>query len=33
VDAGEWEADGGLFAKEAFGVIDQICKTRKPVVV
>ena len=33
VDAGEEEADGALSTEEAFGVIDQICETGKPVVV
>jgi len=33
VDAGEREAEGVLSTEEAFGVIDQICETGKPVVV
>jgi radical SAM protein with 4Fe4S-binding SPASM domain len=33
VDAGDREADGVLSTQEAFGVIDQICETGKPVVV
>jgi len=33
VDAGELEAEGVLSTKEAFGVIDQIRETGKPVVV
>jgi AdoMet-dependent heme synthase len=33
VDAGEREADGVLSTDEAFGVIDQICETGKPIVV
>jgi MoaA/NifB/PqqE/SkfB family radical SAM enzyme len=33
VDAGEQEADGVLSTQEAFGVIDQISETGKPVVV
>ena len=33
VDAGEREADGVLSTEEAFGVIDQICETGKPIVV
>jgi len=33
VDAGEQEAEGVLSTEEAFGVIDQICETGKPVVV
>jgi radical SAM protein with 4Fe4S-binding SPASM domain len=33
VDAGEKEADGLLSTQEAFGVIDQIRKSGKPVVV
>ena len=33
VDAGEQEIEGVLSTEEAFGVIDQICETGKPVVV
>ena len=33
VDAGDSEAEGVLSTKEAFGVIDQICETGKPVLV
>ena len=33
VDAGDREADGVLTTNEAFGVIDQICETGKPIVV
>ena len=33
VDAGEKEADGVLSTQEAFGVIDQIRATGKPIVV
>jgi radical SAM protein with 4Fe4S-binding SPASM domain len=33
VDAGELEADGVLSTEEAFGVVDQICETGKPIVV
>jgi radical SAM protein with 4Fe4S-binding SPASM domain len=33
VDAGEREAEGVLSTAEAFGVIDQICETGKPVIV
>jgi AdoMet-dependent heme synthase len=33
VDAGDREAEGVLSTEEAFGVIDQICETGKPVVV
>ena len=33
VDAGDREADGVLTTDEAFGVIDQICQTGKPIVV
>ena len=33
VDAGEREADGVLTTEEAFGAIDQICETGRPVVV
>ncbi|WAC04867.1 MAG: radical SAM protein [Methanoregula sp.] len=33
VDAGKREAEGVLSTKEAFGIIDQICKTGKPIVV
>lgn len=33
VDAGDREAEGVLSTSEAFGVIDQVCRTGKPVVV
>jgi len=33
VDAGERETEGVLSTEEAFGVIDQICETGKPIVV
>ena len=33
VDAGDQEAEGVLSTEEAFGVIDQICETGRPVVV
>ncbi len=33
VDAGERDAEAVLSTEEAFGVIDQICETGKPVVV
>jgi radical SAM protein with 4Fe4S-binding SPASM domain len=33
VDAGEHEVEGVLSTEEAFGVIDQICESGKPVVV
>ena len=33
VDTSEREAEGVLSTEEAFGVIDQICKTGKPVAV
>ena len=33
VDAGENEAEGVLSTEEAFGVIDQICETGRPVLV
>jgi len=33
VDAGVREVDGVLSTEEAFGVVDQICETGKPVVV
>jgi radical SAM protein with 4Fe4S-binding SPASM domain len=33
VDAGDKEAEGVLSTGEAFGVIDQICETGKPIVV
>ena len=33
VDAGDKEAEGVLSTEEAFGVIDQICETGKPIVV
>jgi hypothetical protein len=33
VNAGENEAVGVLSTEEAFGVIDQICETGKPIFV
>jgi radical SAM protein with 4Fe4S-binding SPASM domain len=33
VDAGDKEAEGVLSTEEAFGVIDQICETGKPIIV
>ncbi len=33
VDAGGREADGVLSTKEAFGVIDQVCETGRPIIV